>query len=251
MCKLGNRRPWRLLIAPYRDRICASFAVEPIQTHSASSREVNYENFQNRENNCHWRDCFNCVEFSDGRNEVRGGCRCGSRSGRGPSCQRNGGPRRRGRCRAVQKTGVPSRCRRTSFAWLPTRDLCQGMPEGAVAFSICHRDMYWTVEAERSSLFRASAFTFDSMFAVAALIGLTAVLLPNMVFAARRLLAEQWRLDASEPTPKRPGLRRRVAEASARHSAQHGFSLAPRLAALPHRMRERTRPQYRSRRSCR
>jgi hypothetical protein len=81
--------------------------------------------------------------------------RCGGRSGRGPSCQRNGGPRRRGWRRTVQETGVPSRCRRTSFARLPTRDLCQGMPEGAVAFSICHQDMYWTVEAERWPLFRA------------------------------------------------------------------------------------------------
>jgi hypothetical protein len=64
------------------------------------------------------------------------------------------------------------------------------MPEDAVAFSIRHRDMYWTVEAERSPLFRASAFTFE-MFAVAALIGLTAVLLPIMVvFAARRSLVE-------------------------------------------------------------
>jgi hypothetical protein len=105
------------------------------------------------------------------------------------------------------------------------------MPEGAVAFSIRHRNMYWTVKAERSPLFRASAFTFDSMIAVAALIGLTTVLLPNMVFAARRSLAEQWGLDASEPTPKRSGPRRRVAEASARHSAQHGLSVAPRLAA--------------------
>jgi hypothetical protein len=121
----------------------------------------------------------------------------------GPSCQRNGGPRRRGRCRAVQKTGVPSRCRRTSFAWLPTRDLCQGMPEGAVAFSVRHRDMYWIVEAERSPLFRASAFTFDSMFAVAALIGLIAVLLPNMVCAARRSLRSNGDLTL-------PSLRRRA-----------------------------------------
>ena len=63
--------------------------------------------------------------------------------------------------------------------------------------------MYWTVEAERSSLFRASAFTFDSMFAVAALIGLTAVLLPNMVFAARRSLASNG--DLTLPSLRRRG----------------------------------------------
>jgi hypothetical protein len=55
-------------IAPYRDCICVTLAVEffsePLQLTSA---ELNHENSWSCLNTCHWRDCFDRVDRHHGR----------------------------------------------------------------------------------------------------------------------------------------------------------------------------------------